>query len=249
MCLLWLLICFVFLLLFLPSLFFPLLVFFGKSSLENGWQGINVIVAILVLIATGFAAYAAFQSYRTTRRIAQVGLYYQRQAIYSSGEMLEALGLMEELSLNRDQDKDAFIKAVLRYRNRESVETIWKRKNEKGKDIQRISHINRYETVKRSRRQVSNFFLTSFEMVMNKDLDKASFQKICAYGSFKFLYHVVEWLELADAYAWKYDRDTFTKLLYQSGRPRNEIKELEKLRPPKTWAEVEQMIQPNQPQQ
>jgi len=217
-------------------------------------QAINIFVAILlyvatilVLIATIFAAYAAYKSYRTTQRIAQVSLYYQRQAIYSSSEMLAALGLIEELSLIRDQDKDAFIKAGLRYRDRESVETIWKRKNEKGKDIRKISHVNSYETVKRARRQVSHFFLTTFEMFTNKDLDKASFKKICAYGSFKFLYYVVEWLELADAYAWKYDRDTFTKLLYQSGRTPNEIKELDKLRPPETWAEVEQTIQSNQP--
>jgi len=219
------------------------------------WQPINIFIAlllygatILVLIATIFAAYAAYQSYRITKRVAQVSLYYQRQAIFSSSEMLEALGLMEELSLNRDQDKDTFIKAVLRYRNRESIETKLKRMNEKGKDIRIISHTNRYETVKRSRRQVSHFFLRTFEMFKNKDLDKVSFQKICAYRSFKFLYHVVEWLELADAYALRYDRDTFTKLLHQSGRSQKEIEELEKIRPPETWAEVEQMIQPKQPQ-
>ena len=62
------------------------------------------------------------------------------------------------------------------------------------------------------------------------------------------MYNVVEWLELADAYGWKYDRNTFTKLLHQSGRSQKEIEELEQLRPPKTWAEVEQMIQSNQPQ-
>lgn len=249
--LLWLLICFVFLLLFLPSLFLSLLVlllsiFFGKSKSENGWQGINVIIAILVLIATGFAAYAAYKSYRITQSIAQTNLYYHRQAIYSSGEMLRALGLMEDFYTMRDKDKESFNKALMQYRYNNNPRVEWETKNEKGETIAQYALVHDYSEVKQARRQISHFFLTTFEMFTKKDLDKASFQKICAYGAFEFLYNVVEWFELADTYGWKYDRDTFTKLLHQSGRPPKKIEELEKLRPPKTWAEVEQMMKPKQ---
>ncbi len=252
MCILWLLISFILLLFFLPSLFYPLLVLpllvlFGKSSSENGWQGINVIIAILVLIATCFAAYAAFQSYRTTRRIGQTNLYYHRQAIYSSGEMLRALGIMEEFYTMRDKNKESFNKALMQYRYNNNPRAEWETKNEKGETIAQYALVHDYSEVKQARRQISHFFLTTFEMFTKKDLDKASFQKICAYGAFEFLYNIVEWFELADAYGWKYDRDTFTNLLHQSGRSPKEIEELEKLRPPETWAEVEQMIQLNQP--
>jgi hypothetical protein len=253
MFLLWLLIRFILLLSFLSSLFLLLLVFLwfvisGKLSSEDRWQSVNIIIAFLVLMATGFAAYAAYKSYRITQSIAQTNLYYHRQAIYSSDDMLIAFGLMEELSLKRDEDKDAFIKILKRYRNRDLVPVRWQVKDEKGRVIGGSTTTYQYRDVKKARRQVSHFFLTTFEMFASGDLDKASYQKICAYKSFYFLYNVIEWLELADAYGWKYDRDTFTMLLHQSGRSPREIEELEKLRPPETWAEVEQMIQSSQQQ-
>lgn len=225
------------------------------------WQVINVFVAllllgatILVLIATGFAAYAAVRSYSVSR----MALYYQLLARYSSSEMGKALDIISELYHTREDDpeKTAFIEILKQYRRcREN-----KHAGDKDLKVRREVAIGQssmkcvsffgysHEETNQARRQVSHFFSTAFEMFTdNEALNKASFQKICALNSFKLLYHVVEWLELAHATSWEYDRDKFTKLLCQSGRHPDEIDELMNHRPPETWGEVEQMTQLNQP--
>ena len=82
-----------------------------------------------------------------------------------------------------------------------------------------------------------------------KALNKTCFKNICRFGSFKLLYYAVEWLEITHAISWKFDPDgEFTDLLEKSGR--EDIKNLKRgvERPPETWAEIEQMMQPKQPQ-
>ena len=80
---------------------------------------------------------------------------------------------------------------------------------------------------------------TDFEV-----LNELYFKKICSIKTFKFLYHVIEWLELA--LNPDYNREIFTNVLEKSGR--GDIEDLQQQRPPETWDEVEQMIQSSQQQ-
>ena len=88
------------------------------------------------------------------------------------------------------------------------------------------------EGVDSSRRQVSHFFQTVLRLYENKQtIDKSFLQHICSFSGFELLYAVVEHFEIEIGKTTKgYNRDIFTRLLYLSGR--NDIHELEKLRPP-----------------
>jgi phosphate/sulfate permease len=218
----------------LPSIVSSLLICF--------WHVVDKILPILVLIATIAAAIAAYMSFWVTRKI----LYYQLLTRYSSPEMGKALEIIRVLSSLRDiaTKKTEFIilKDYRLWREGQISYTSLKKeiKDKNGKVF--VFNYDCYE-VDGARRQVSHFFITAFEMFTKaKVLDKASFQTICAYRSFKFLYYVVEWFEVANATSWEFDPDyDFTKLLELSGR--KDIEELEKLRPPRPWTEIDKMIQ------
>lgn len=200
--------------------------YFVVLSLTNLWQVINLFVAVLVLIATICAAYAARQSKYATQRASQESLNYQLQAKYSSNEMHEALKIIEDLFDTRIQDKAAFLNEVKTYHS-------W---------CLTKKRLIQYEKTNQARRQISHFFKIVFERFSKKALDEDSFRDFCTYDSFKFLYYVIEWLELA--FNPDYDRKTFTELLEQSGR--DDIEDLKKKRPPPTWPEVEQIKQHKQ---
>jgi len=98
-----------------------------------------------------------------------------------------------------------------------------------------------YTETNQARYTVSQFFTLSFDLFRDfKVLDDVYFKNICSIDAFKFLYHVIEWLELA--LNPDYNRKIFTDLLEQSGR--KDIEYLESRRPPPTWTEIEEMMEP-----
>ncbi len=216
-------------------------------------QAINIFIAILlyaatilVLIATVFAAYAAIKSYFVSHSV----LYYQLMARYSSSEMGKALEIMWELYHTREQDpeKTAFIQILKQYRDcfdkKDFKNTPLKVSKTISTDKSSSKYVAffgySYEETNKARRQLSHFFTTAHEMFTEiKVLNKACFEKICKVESFELLYYVVEWFELANNP--KRKREEYTKLLHESGLPKDKIDELEKARPPETWDEVKKM--------
>ena len=212
-----------------------------SSLLSYFWQVVDKISPFLVLVVAICAIYVAYKSYRITQSIAQENLYYQRLTTYSSPEMGEALEIMWELSKTREEEKGVFLEILKRYYKKVNIHVVdWSVEEV----FQKSYHFGlSYKEINQARRQLSYFFMTTFEMFSkSKVLDGASFQKICAYDSFELLYRVVEWFELA--LNPHYAREKWTGLLEQSGR--DDIETLRSRRPPPTWPEVEQMIKPKQ---
>ncbi len=206
-----------------------------SSLLSYFWQVLDAISPFLVLIASVTAAIAAIWAFKLSRRI----LYYQLLSRYSSPEMGEALDIIWRFSRLREEEGKVFLNIVKIYRNKEDIHFKY------DGEFQRSFLLGlEYKEINQARRQLSYFFMTTFDMFTKKDLDKASFQKICAYDSFELLYRVVEWFELA--LNPHYAREKWTDLLKQSGR--KDIEDLKKQRPPGTWTEIEQMMQPKQEQ-
>ncbi len=190
---------------------------------------------LLILIISVCAIYVAIQSKRQARAANQMNLFYQIMARYSSPEIGEALEIIWWLSETREEEEGVFLEVVKKYRNKEniynvnwSVEGVFKKSYYVGLD---------YKEINQAQRLVSQFFTLTFDLFTDFEvLEAVYFKKICSIDTFKFLYHVNEWLELA--LNPDYARKTWTDLLEQSGR--KDIKDLKRLRPPETWAEIEQ---------
>jgi len=213
------------------------------SLLIYFWQVLGEISPFLILIISGCAVYIAFQSKREARAAVQVNLFSQLMARYSSPEMGNALDIIWELFATRRHSKKIFLKVLKKYYDRELNLSVFCADVEGGTRYQFFNH--RYEKTNDARRQVLCFFTLSFDLFADfKVLDAFYFKNICSIDNFKFLYHVIEWLELA--LNPDYDKKTFTKLLEQSGR--KDIKDLKEQRPPGTWTEIEQMMEPKHPQ-
>jgi len=204
---------------------------------------VHIFLTVLVLIATVSAAIAACKSFRVSQKI----LYYQLLSRYSSGDMGKSLGIMWELYKTREKSIEGFFKILKRYRGRcehkfvSDKSILWK--DENG----RVFFAYVYDEVNEARRQISHFFQTAFDMSVKMGaLDKAHFNKICCeIESFKLLYYVVEWLELAHATSWLFDRDLFTDILNNSGLSSEDILNLKNHRPPpecRTWEDVENYL-------
>ena len=175
---------------------------------EGVWQ-------FLAFAAAAAAAVGAFLSARATRLSAQGQLFSQLLAQYSSDEMNLALMKMGVFDNLRRRDKNEFLVKVRTLVGNRMDERSVKATDPKG--------------VNACRRRVTHFFLTLLELYENKQMiDKTSLQHICGYDSFALLYTVVEYFE--KEINPNYDRDSFTRLLQLSGR--DDIQELEKLRPP-----------------
>ncbi len=210
-----------------------------SSLLIYFWQVLDKILPLLVLIVAICAVYIAIQSKRESRIFAQEariaaqgGLYFQIMARYSSNDMNNALLFIGKLFHMREQNNIEFLKVVKKY-------YIWALNN----TVPQVSSIYPCEEIHQARRQVSHFFQSSFDLFTKfKVLDEVYFKEICSMDVFKHLYYVTEWLEFALSST--YPRKKFTKLLEQSGR--EDIEYLEGRRPPETWAEIEQMMEPKQ---
>lgn len=206
--------------------------------LVQAWQCLDEILPLLVLIVTVLAVYIAWHAKCETRITAQMNLFYQHMARYSAIETHNALGIIGKLSETRNQEEGVFLEVVEKFHNKENIHHVNRRKAGKPHSVCVLQL--QYKDINEARRQVSHFFTFSFELFADFGvLDAVYFEKICRLDTFKFVYHVVEWLELA--LNPEYARETFTGLLEQSGR--NDIEDLRKLRPPETWGEVERMIQ------
>lgn len=213
------------------------------SYLLQNFLGRLPIVALMVAICAAICAiYVAIQSKREARLAAQVNLFYQLMARYSSPEMGKALDIMRDLFETRVQDEAAFIKVVKKYRNKDFSLSILRHPTgnivvQVGEPLELFRH--NYEETNQARLQVSSFFTFTFDLFTDfRVLDDIYFKKICSIDTFKFLYHVIEWLELA--LNPDYARKTFTDLLKQSGR--NDIEDLESRRPPGAWTEIERIV-------
>lgn len=218
-----------------------------SSLLSYFWQVLDAISLFLVLGISGVAVYIAIQSKREAKVAAQMSLFYQHMAKYSSIEMHEALEIIGELFDTRRQNEAAFSKVVKRYLNKDFSVSALMSHVEAGTPSELFRH--NYEETHQARRQVSHFFRFSFDLFSEfKVLDDVYFEKICSIDTFKFLYHVIEWLELA--FNPDYARKAWTDLLEQSGR--EDIEDLKKQRPPPTQPELIQkliqMMQSNQQQ-
>ena len=94
-------------------------------------QVLDAISPFLVLGISFVAIYIAIQSRREARVAAQVNLFYQLMARYSSPEMHEALEIIGELFDTRRQNEAAFLKGVKNYHDKESVvEVLWEENGE-----------------------------------------------------------------------------------------------------------------------
>jgi len=212
------------------------------SSLIRYWRVLDRMLPFLVLLVAICAIYIAIQSKREARVATQVNLFYQLMARYSSPEMSKALDIMWELFDTRRQNEAAFLKVVKMYHDKELSLSAWMIDAEVSTPSG-LSELfrHKYEETNKAQHQVSHFFTTSFDLFADfKVLDDVYFKKICSIDTFKFLYHVIEWLALA--LNPDYARKTFTDLLEQSGR--KDIELLKGLRPPGTWTEIEQMMEP-----
>lgn len=214
-----------------------------RALLIYSWQVLDAISPFLVLGISFVAVYIAIKSKREARIATQVNLFSQLMARYSSPEMGKALDIMWELFDTRRQNKQTFLKVLKKYHDEELSLSVFCDDVEVGTPYQFFNH--RYEETNEARRQVLCFFTLSFDLFADfKVLDSFYFEKICSIDTFKFLYHVIEWLELA--LNPDYNRKTFTKLLEQSGR--KDIEDLKEQRTPGTWTEIEQMMEPKHPQ-
>ena len=167
--------------------------------------------------------------------------------------MHEALGIIGELfDTRKDDDKSVFFEILQKYRRCCEQRDLYERLGV-SRNVPNTSGVRRhvpyfeyrYQETNKARRQVSQFFTLSFDLFADfKVLDAFYLKNICSLETFKFLYHVIEWLELA--LNPNYPRKKFTDLLEQSGR--KDIEYLRSRRPPPTWPEVERIIQENQPQ-
>lgn len=213
-------------------------------SLIYFWQVLDKSLPFLVLIIAICAIYVAIQSKHEARVAAHGSLFYQQMVRYSSNEMHEALRIIGELFDLRSVDETAFLKVVKKYHNKEfRIEVRWEIVESNISYSQMFYH--QHEVINQARYTVLQFFTLSSDLFTEFEvLDDVYFKKICNISTFKFLYHVIEWLELAINP--KYNRKTFTNLLEQSGR--KDIEYLKNRRPPETWTEIEQMMEPNQPQ-
>ena len=205
-------------------------------------QLIDNILPISVLIVAVCAVYIAIQSRREARGAAHGSLFYQQMVRYSSIEMHEALRVIGKLFDIHQDEEQLFLNYLKKYHEKRNVYNF----NERVDGVKtQYSLTLMYTETNQARYTVSQFFTLSFDLFRDfKVLDDVYFKKICSIDTFKYLHRVNEWLELA--LTPKYDRKTFTGLLEQSGR--KDIEGLRGQRPPETWAEVEQMIQPKQPQ-
>ena len=141
--------------------------------------------------------------------------------------MHEALEIIGELFDTRRQNEAAFLKVVKRYHNKDFSVSALMRDVEVGTPCELFRHT--YDETNQARLQVSSFFTLSFDLFTGfKVLDDVYFKKICSIDTFKFLYHVIEWLELA--LNSDFNRKIFTDLLEQSGR--DDIEYLRSRRPP-----------------
>lgn len=181
-----------------------------KSIPEGAWQFLAFTAAIA-------AAFGAFLSARATRLAAQGQLFSQLLAQYSSDEMNLALMKMGWFNNLRKKNQKEFLAKI-----KTTVSNRMDEKSVKATDP---------EGVNACRRRVSHFFRTVLSLYENKrTIDKKFFQHICQkLSGFELLYAVVEHFE--KEINPNYDRDSFTRLLHLSGR--DDIQELEKLRPPK----------------
>jgi hypothetical protein len=205
--------------------------------IESLWRVIPVAVAAL-------AAYFSYRSARATRLAAQGHLFYELLRRYSSEEMLKALNVVAEFRKAQERDKAKFLQAVSMYKAGDRIEVDWKVKKGEGEYSERLVN-QTWEEVNQARRQISHFFITALELYENNQaLGRTFFSNICSFDGFVLLYSVVEWLELA--HNPNHNRDKFTNLLYQCGRAKDEVEQLDRLRPPRTWAEVERMMQADQ---
>lgn len=206
------------------------------------------ILPILVLIVSIVTFIVAYLSFWVSRRF----LYYQLLSRYSESEMGKALQIMWDLFDTRKADESAFFEILQQYRRCYEQKDFINTRLIVSKTVTTPSGGGRHvqcfgygcQDTNQARRQVSHFFITAFEMFSEtKALDKACFKKICELDSFKLLYYVVEWLELAHAISWKVNRNKFNKLLEQSKLPSENLREeLNSNRPHKnceTWGDVE----------
>ena len=213
-----------------------------SSSLSCFWQVLDKISPLLVLIISGCAVYIAFKAKREAKVAAQVTLFYQLMARYSSPEMGKALDIMRELFDVRNQDEAAFLTVVKKYHNEDLQLSTFRHPTKNivvkaGAPAELFRH--NYEETNQARLQIASFFTFSFDLFTDFNvLNDFYFKKICSIDTFKFLYHVIEWLELA--FNPDYNRKTFTELLEQSGR--KDIAYLKSQRPPTTWTEMERLV-------
>ena len=224
-------------------------IYFSTFSSEGWLRMMTLILPVLVLIVSVVTLIVAGLSFWVSRRF----LYYQLLSRYSESEMGKALQIMWDLFDTRKADESAFFEILQQYRRCWEQKDIINTRLIVQRTISKDQSISRYvkyfgygwQETNQARRQVSQFFITAFEMFSEtKALDKACFEKICELNSFKLLYYVVEWFELAHATSWKFDPDgKFTKLLEQSGLPLKDIDELKLHRPPITWDNVIQLME------
>ncbi len=171
-------------------------------------------IAATAAIGTLLAAFFAWYSARTMKSLARGQLFSDLLLGYSSEEMrlsLMKMGFLRDLRLENEARFHVKVQELVKARvDKEGVHAI----DAGGIDA--------------SRRRISHFFLMVLELYENKRLiDKAFLRHICGFASFRLLYEVVEHFEkeINPDYA----RDSFTRLLYLSGR--RDVDKLEGLRP------------------
>ena len=115
---------------------------------------------ILVLIVSVCAVYIAIQSKRQARIAAQMNLFYQHMARYSSIEMHKALGIIGKLSYVR-KEQAVFLECLKKYHNKECIKDL---EYTKGA-LKTGYHLDlKYEDINNARRQVSHFFTFLFDL-------------------------------------------------------------------------------------
>jgi hypothetical protein len=211
-------------------------------------QMMNSILPFLVLLVAVVTLIVAYLSFWVARRM----LYYQLLARYSQNEVGQALEIMGELFETRKADESAFFSILEQYRNCRERRDYNARLVLSGTVTMPsgircvLSFDYGFRDVAQGRRQVSQFFITAFEMFSEtKALDKPCFKKICEIDSIKLMYYVVEWLEFAHATSWKPDRRKFDGLLAQAKISSESREELRSKRPPKdceTWDDIRKII-------
>jgi hypothetical protein len=200
---------------------------------EGVWQ-------FLAFAAAAAAAVGAFMSARVTRLTAQAQLFSQLRFQYSSDEMRESLEIIGSFREARQTEEATFFEGLKQYLTGEHIEVKINRRTETGLSGKQL--INKeHKEVNQARRRISHFFQNAFELFSNNNaLNKRSFYSIYGLDGFEILFSVVEWLEFANNR--QYKREKFTDILEHSGRPQDEIDSLNRLRPPRSWNEVEKLM-------
>ncbi len=171
-------------------------------------------IAAIAAIGTLLAAFFAWYSARTVKSLTRGQLFSDLLLRYSSEEMrlsLMKMGVLRDLRLENEAGFHTKVQELVKARaGKEGV------------------HATDAGGIDACRRRISHFFLMVLELYENRRLiDKAFLRRICGFGGFRLFYEVVEHFEkeINPDYA----RDSFTRLLYLSGR--RDVDKLEGLRP------------------